>query len=381
MGLFTNLFRQKPREQAVIEISNTFAGFSGTAYSNATFRAAVDAISRHTAKLQAHSTDTELETLLNNAPNAYMSGYDLLYKAAAAYFTNNNTFLLLCRDDSGRITAVYPIMPQSVEFCPGGDGALYLNCPFQDGRQVTFPYGDIIHLRRHFLTNELLGDTNAPLFPLLDTAETLNQGIAASVKNGTCIRGVLKFTSLVNPTQVKAEKEQFVTDYFNPANSGGVAATDQRFDFVPTNITPYSIPQEQIQIVNDQIYDYLGVNERIISGNYTENEFSAFYESVVEPFALQLSQEFRLKCGYEITFTAERMEFSSSATKIKLLHEAAPLGLMTVNEARKLLALPPVADGDRRLQSLNYVSAEKADAYQLEESEVENHARKTNTQL
>lgn len=381
MGLFTNLFRQKPREQAVIEINNTFSGFSGTAYSNATFRAAVDAISRHTAKLQAHSTDTELETLLNNAPNAYMSGYDLLYKAAAAYFTNNNTFLLLCRDDSGRITAVYPIMPQSVEFCPGGDGALYLNCLFQDGRQVTFPYGDIIHLRRHFLTNELLGDTNAPLFPLLDTAETLNQGIAASVKNGTSIRGVLKFTSLVNPTQVKAEKEQFVTDYFNPANSGGVAATDQRFDFVPTNITPYSIPQEQIQIVNDQIYDYLGVNERIISGNYTENEFSAFYESVVEPFALQLSQEFRLKCGCEITFTAERMEFSSSATKIKLLHEAAPLGLMTVNEARKLLALPPVADGDRRLQSLNYVSAEKADAYQLEESEVENHARKTNTQL
>lgn len=381
MGLFTNLFRQKPREQAVIEINNTFSSFTGTAYSNATFRAAVDTISRHTAKLQAHSTDAGLETLLNNSPNAYMSGYDLLYKTAAAYFTHNNAFLLLSRDESGRMTAIYPITPQSVEFCPGSDGALYLNCLFQDGRQVTFPYGDIVHLRRHFLTNELLGDTNAPLFPLLDTAETLNQGIAASVKNGTSIRGVLKFTSLVNPTQVKAEKEQFVTDYFNPANSGGVAATDQRFDFVPTNIAPYSIPQEQIQIVNNQIYDYLGVNERIISGNYTENEFSAFYESVVEPFALQLSQEFRLKCGGEITFTAERMEFSSSATKIKLLHEAAPLGLMTVNEARKLLALPPVADGDRRLQSLNYVSAEKADAYQLEESEVENHARKTDTQL
>ena len=214
-----------------------------------------------------------------------------------------------------------------------------------------------------------MGDDNAPLFPLLDTAETLTQGIAASVKNGTSIRGVLKFTSLVNPTQVKAEKEQFVADYFNPANSGGVAATDQRFDFVPTNTAPYSIPQEQVEAVNRQIYDYLGVNGKIISGSYNENEFSAFYESVVEPFALQLSQEMKLKCGAEITFTAERMEFSSADTKIKLLHEAAPLGLMTVNEARHLLALPPVADGDRRLQSLNYVSAEKADAYQLEESE------------
>ena len=371
MGILSALFRQKKQQQAVIEINNTFSSFSGTAYGNAAFRAAVDAIGRHAAKLQAHSTDKQLQALLNNAPNAYMSGYDLLYKTAAAYFTNNNAFLLLARDAAGRIAAVYPIIPQSVEFRSGTDGAVYLECLFTDGRQAVFPYTDVVHLRRHFLTNDLLGERNAPLYPLLDTAQTLTQGISASVKNGTSIRGVLKFTSLVNPAQVKAEKERFVADYFKPSNSGGVAATDQRFDFVPTNVAPYSIPQEQVEAVNRQIYDYLGVNAKIISGGYNENEFSAFYESVIEPFALQLSQEFKLKSGAEITFTAERMEFSSAATKIKLLHEAAPLGLITVNEARRLLALPPVADGDRRLQSLNYVSAEKADAYQLNESEVE----------
>ena len=304
-----------------------------------------------------------------------MSGYDLLYKTAAAYFTHNNAFMLLQRNDTERITAIYPITPQSVEFRPGSDGALYLESLFPDGRQVTFAYSDMIHLRRHFLTNDLLGDSNAPLFPLLDTAETLNQGISASVKNGTSIRGVLKFTSLVNPAQVKAEKERFVSDYFNPGNSGGIAATDHRFDFVPANVTPYNVPKEQIEAVNRQIYDYLGVGASIINGTYTENEFSAFYESIVEPFALQLSQEFKLKSGVEVTFTAERMEFSSADTKIKLLHEAAPLGLITVNEARKLLALPPVDDGDRRLQSLNYVSADKADAYQLEESEVKDDGK------
>ena len=379
MGILSNLFRQKAQPQAVIEINNTFSSFSGTAYGNAAFRAAVDTIGRHTAKLQAHTDDKRLEALLNNAPNGYMSGYDLLYKTAAAYFTHNNAFLLLARDEAGSITAIYPLNPQSVEFRPAADGALYLECSFADGRQVIFPYADIIHLRRHFLTNDLLGDGNAPLFPLLDTAQTLNQGISASVKNGTSIRGVLKFTSLVNPTQVKAEKEQFVADYFNPNNSGGVAATDQRFDFVPTNVTPYNIPQEQVEAVNRQIYDYLGINGKIISGSYTENEFSAFYESVVEPFALQLSQEFHLKCGSDVTFTAERLEFSSAETKIKLLHEAAPLGLITVNEARKLLALPPVDDGDRRLQSLNYVAADKADAYQLNESEVKTDEADTDT--
>lgn len=369
MNILSKLFGRQQKPQAFIEINSAFNSFSGTGYNSAAFRAAVDAIARHTAKLQAHSADTGLETLLTQAPNAYMSAYDLLYKTAAAYFTHNNAFMLLQRD-GGRITAIYPITPASVEFSPGSDGALYLECTFPDGRQVTFPYSDVIHLRRHFLTNDLLGDGNAPLYSLLDTADTLNQGIAASVKNGTSIRGVLKFTSLVNPAQVKAEKEQFVSDYFNPANNGGIAATDQRFDFVPANIAPYSVPKEQFETINRQITDYLGVGASIVNGTYTENEFSAFYESIVEPFALQLAQEFRLKTGAEITFTAERMEFSSAATKIKLLHEAAPLGLITVNEARKLLALPPVADGDRRLQSLNYVSADKADAYQLKESEV-----------
>ena len=115
---------------------------------------------------------------------------------------------------------------------------------------------------------------------------------------------------------------------------------------------------------------FFGLTPGVHMNTASAANISAFYESVVEPFALQLSQEFKLKSGKAITFTAERMEFSSAATKIKLLHEAAPLGLMTVNEARHLLALPPVPDGDRRLQSLNYVSAEKADAYQLEESEV-----------
>ena len=379
MNILSKLFGRQTAQckpQTFIEINSTFNSFSGTGYNSAAFRAAVDAIARHTAKLQPHSANAGLEALLAQAPNTYMSGYDLLYKTAAAYFTHNNAFMLLQRGEphlaqnsAEGITAIYPLTPSNVEFKPGSDGALYLECTFPDGRRVTFPYRDVIHLRRHFLTNDLLGDGNTPLYSLLDTADTLNQGIAASVKNGTSIRGVLKFTSLVNPAQVKAEKEQFVSDYFNPANNGGIAATDQRFDFVPANITPYSVPKEQIEAVNRQITDYLGVGASIVNGTYSENEFSAFYESIVEPFALQLSQEFRLKTGVEITFTAERMEFSSAATKIKLLHEAAPLGLITVNEARKLLALPPVKDGDRRLQSLNYVSADKADAYQLEESE------------
>ena len=366
MGIFTRKTRQTG-QQATIEIRSGFTAFSGTAYSNAQFRAAVDAIARHSAKLKGQIANPRLAHLLAVEPNAYMTAYDLLYKTASQYYSTNNAFVLI-NHGAGGIDAFYPLTPQSVEFI-GGPGGLYAKMIFADGKQSTFSYNDLIHLRRHFSQNDLLGSDNAPLFPLLETADTLGQGIQAATKNGVNIRGILKFTSLVNPEQVKKEKELFVKDYFNQTNNGGVAATDQRFDFVPTNTAPYNVPTETIEAVNRQILDYLGIGESIVRGNYSEDEFSAFFESTVEPFALLLSLEFTRKCGTDITFTAERLEFSSAKTRISLLHELLPCGIVSINEARRLLGLCEVEGGDRRLQSLNYVDTARISEYQLNESE------------
>lgn len=374
MNALQKLFKRKtePAQGISLEIQSGFTAFSGTAYGSAAFRGAVDAIARHTAKLQAHCDRAGVENLLQNTPNPYMTAYDLLYKTATAYYSTNNAFILIQRDRD--ISAFYPLTPASVEFIGAQDGTIYARLIFADGKDVLLPYADLIHLRRHYSTNELLGSDNAPLYPLIDTAHTLTEATGAAVKNATNIRGVLKFTSLVNPAQVKAEKEQFVSDYFNPANNGGIAATDQRFEFVPTAQTAYNVPSELTESVNKQICAYLGVSPKIVAGEYTEDEFAAFYESLIEPLAIQMSLEFSRKCGAEIRFTAERLEFSSAATRISLLRELLPFGVVSINEARRLLSLPEVPDGEKRLQSLNYVAADKADAYQLEESEVKQNA-------
>jgi hypothetical protein len=79
-----------------------------------------------------------------------------------------------------------------------------------------------------------------------------------------------------------------------------------------------------------------------------------------------MSLEFSCKCRADITFTAERLEFSSAKTRISLLRELLPFGVISINEARKLLALPEVEDGDKRLQSLNYADTQIVDHYQTE---------------
>jgi len=46
---------------------------------------------------------------------------------------------------------------------------------------------------------------------------------------------------------------------------------------------------------------------------------------------------------------------------------------MSLNESRALLGLEPIEGGNKRLQSLNFVDADKANLYQVGKKEEEDH--------
>ena len=64
-------------------------------------------------------------------------------------------------------------------------------------------------------------------------------------------------------------------------------------------------------------------------------------------------------------FESGRLQFSSNATKVNLIKELMPYGLLTVNQALEILNLPSVEGGEKRLQTLNVVSADEAHKYQM----------------
>jgi len=383
LNILTKLFKPKtqPPQQSsnagIVEIRSGLSAFSGAAYENAIFRSAVDTIAKHTAKLNPRTVPaiSQLDRLLQVEPNPHISAYDFLYKTATAYFCDNNAFILIHRDTSENVTALYNLTPSSVEFV-NSNNKLYCKFIFKDGESVIIPYADVIHLRRHFSKNELLGSDNSPLFSALETAHAQTEGIKAAIKNGITIRGILKTHTVMNKEILQKEKDDFVAKYLQINNNGGIIAIDAKMDYTPINANTVEVDTEQIKAIQSQVYSYLNISEKIVNSTFTEDEFAAFYESVIEPLALQMSLEFTRKIftprerafGREILFCGERLEFSSAKTRIELLRQLLPYGLVTINEGRKLLSLPEVADGDKRLQSLNFVNAEKADEYQ----EIEN---------
>lgn len=391
MGIFQKLInsRKKGRQLERAELLNgqtvAFTAWNGNAYANDIARGAIDSIARNISKLKGRhvvvygdvrkpGTDTRLNRILQVQPNQYMNASDLLYKLATHYYLFNNAFAYIDKDERGNVVAVYPITCTQADFLSDTNGELFVQFRFKNGNTIVLPYADIVHLRRNYNSNELLGDDNGALYPALELAHTQNQGIVNGIKNGATIRGMLKYSNVLAPEVLKADKERFISDYLDVSNNGGIIATDNKAEYVPLENKPVNIDADQMKATATKIYDYLGISEKIVNSTYNEDEWGAFYESVIEPFSILLSLEFTRKIfnareqayGNQIVFDSGRVIYSNNQTRLNMIKELVPYGLLTVNEAREILNLAPVEDGDRRLQSLNYVDASKANEYQLD---------------
>lgn len=387
MSILDILFRRERTRTKTELINEPVSGFSmygGDAYSNDIFREAVDAIARNAGKLKGshvvtyagerhETTDGRLNRLLQTRPNRYMSSYDFLYKLTTRLFLYNNAFAYIDRDERGNVRALYPITATHVDILSDATGSLFCGFMLRDGREVTLPYDDIVHLRRFFNENEILGEDNTAIASGIELAQTQNDGITSAIRAGASIRGILSFTQIMSPTKLKEEKDAFVKDYLELGNEGGVIATDQKMSYTPIDHKPVLLDADQAKEIKTKIYNYLGLTESIVNSSYTEDEYAAFYESTLEPIAIALSQEFTAKVfndreqafGNSIVFESGRLQFTSNKTKVSLIAQLAPYGLLTINQALEILNLPSVADGDKRLQALNMIDQSVATEYQL----------------
>lgn len=388
MSIFDRLFRRERTvtSSQVIEETRSFSAFTGDAYSNDIFREGVDAIARNAGKLKGSHVikyrdhdreegDCKINRLLQVRPNPFMSAYDFIYKLVTRLYLYNNSFAYIDRDQRGNVVGLYPITASHVDLLCDQSGRLYCGFMLRSGRQTVLPYDDIIHLRRFFNDDDILGADNSAIIPGLELAQTQNEGLVNGIKSGASIRGILKFTQIMSPEKLKAEKDAFITDYLEIGNDGGVVATDQKMDYQPIESKPIVLNADQTKAIREKVFSYLGVTEAIVSSSYTEDQFSAFYESTIEPIATALSQEMTAKLfsereqafGNEIIFESGRLQFTSNSTKVNLIAQLVPLGLLTVNQALEILNLPGVADGDRRLQALNMIDVDQANKYQVGE--------------
>lgn len=390
-GKLTQLFK-RPLQRVLQRIqfyngtNYSFSSYSGNAYDSDPVRAAIDAIARNGAKLKpthirrlqgddiVNLGNGPLGQLLRVRPNPHMNAYSFFYKIITQKFLRNNAFVYIDRHIN-TIRGLYPVIASGVEFLEDATGDLFVKFYFQNGNQTVLPYEDLIHLRRFYADNDMMGEASQAFDAKLQALQTADTGIGYAIESTANLKGIMKFNTMFKDADMKAYKDKFVADYLDMTENGsGIAAMDSRAEYIELKHQPMIINEGQMNYLKKAVCEYFGVSEGILTSSYTEEEWNAFYEGTLEPLALEMGLEFTSKIfsttaqghGNEIFFEANRLQYASNQTKVNLIKEAAPYGVLSINEMREIFNLAPVEDGDKRLQTLNVVDSTLATDYQLQ---------------
>lgn len=374
------------------DYNNLYTPFDGNAYDDATVRDCIDTIARHFGKMRPKHVvrengkivkvaDDKLNYLLGNCPNPLMTTSEFLEKVIAQYFTYNNIFIYIQYDElTGEIKALWPLNFSLLEVFEDEANALYVRFTFGNGERTTVPYEDIIHIRRHYNRDEFFGEDNSKIMlEDLSTLKAVKVAIINAVKNFSALRGILKWKGVFRPEDLKKAQDEF-NKLYGKDNPSGIASIDAKADFQQLTTTVTTFNSQQMSYARDCIYKHFGINENIIMGKYTEDEYIAFFESVLEPVAVKLAQELTDKLftkqkrarGNEIILETNRLSFMAVASKIKTCETLIPSGALTVNEIREIFGYAGIEGGDDRLISLNFVKAKDQTLYQTGKNEPQN---------
>ena len=399
MGLF-DIFKRKKKVVAPVNYDasiykstlNLFTDFGDNINASDVVKICIDRIATHSAKLKPRYVKTEdnetvqekkgnLAYLLKFQPNPLMTPYDFIYRVVTLLYLNNNAFIYPVYDENYDLKELWPIRPNSVEMLKDEGGGVFLRFYFSNGKQYLLPYESIIHLRRFYGINDLFGGTSAvsdhaALLKTIKINDSILQGLDNAIKTSFQIKGLLKINGILNEKDKTAQKKEF-DDAIKEAskdNGSAIIPVDLKSEYVPLNVDPKLIDSNTLSFLQKKIISYFGVSEAIFDNKYDENEYNAFYESVIEGIAIALSEAFskalltrgQLEKGEQIIFYSERLQYASWNTKVQAIEKLMGLGILSLNESRALLGFEPIEGGHKRLQSLNYVDADKATQYQLD---------------
>ena len=351
----------------------------------------IDRIASHISKLKPkhikHGKEGSVEVVedeinfrLSHYPNELMTTSEFIYKVVSLLLTNNNCFIYLSFNQKNQLTGLYPLNPVKVEIKQDLGETLFLDMDFGDGKTYTLPYESLIHLKRLYKNHELFGGDGAisnhkQLLKSINMNENLLTGLENALRSSFQVKGLLKMNAMLSEKDKQKQKDIFdeALKTNRDKNGSSIIPVDMKADYIPLSIDPKIIDKETLTFVQNKILNYFGVSESILNSKYDENEYNAFYENTLEPISIFLSNAFSkalltdksLTEGEQVMFYGERLNYASWSSKITAIEKLMGLGIFSINESRGVLGYPPIEEGNKRIQSLNFVNAKYADQYQV----------------
>ncbi|RGJ72180.1 phage portal protein [Eubacterium sp. TM05-53] len=381
MGLFKFIFGNK-NPYSSFGLNSYFSSLSGYqpvytsqnegVYELSLVRACIHSIATECSKATPvlRKQNKSKEFVIAKQPNAFMTASQFYYRLATIYQVENNAFIVPIEQydkSKGRyeVVGIYPIAPSTSEIVEK-NGKIYVKYTFGSGETNVIEYDRVGHLRKMQYKNDFFGQNNDAFNTTADVLEAQEKISKDAMESSANLRFIAKLNSAVAKKEDMMKQQEMLQEVnLGNKNKTGVFMYDARFEEMkPYDKKPVLLDSEQKKAIDNSVFNYWGVNENILQNKYNEDEWNAFYESMIEPFFIQVGEvltkmlytDYQRKNGDEVLLTSDRLQYASNQTKIQVAKEFFDRGIITTNQALCILNMPPVPDGDKRLIRAEYVS-------------------------
>lgn len=400
MEWFDKLFRRPPKQKKSAPTLDGFlpmySQFGDNIYASVTVQQALKCIVDEMKKLKpTHvryngndpvAVKGDIQRVLDN-PNPIMTTSEFIEKIMWILLMNYNAFIVptykVWIDDNTGVErreyeALYPINPTQVNFIEDGAGRLFVEFMFWNGFQTTVPYDDVIHVRCNYSVNQYMGGNilgqpdHEALLNTLELNNTLLNGVAKAMKASYSVNGVVKYNTLMDDGRTEAALKELENKLRN--NESGFLPLDLKADFTPLEHKSAIVDDDTLKFIDEKILRHFGVPLAILTGDFTKEQYEAFYNKTLEQFVISISQAFTKKMfserersfGNKIELYPKDLIFMTISQTLEMINILSPTGGLFENEKRVALGLPPLPELEgKRYMSLNWIDANNADQYQI----------------
>lgn len=345
-----------------------FTDAKGEIYEQELIRSAIDARARHISKLKVEmvgSAQPSLQSKMRLAPNQWNTWSQFLYRLSTILDVHNTAFVVPVFDTSMTITGYYPVIPKRCEIIEY-KGEPWLRYHFLHGDVAAVELRKCSILNKFQYKDDFFGEPNV-VDETMKLIDIQNRGIEEAVKNSASYRFLAQVNNFSKADDLKNERLRFSKENLTKeAESGGLLLFPNTYQNIQQiKASPYTVDADQMKLIKDNVFDYFGVNDKILKNEATGDELDAFFNGAIEPFAIQFSEtmtkaifsERERAQGSYLIANANRLQYMTTTQKVSMSQQMLDRGVMSINEARELFNYAPVEGGDIRTIRGEYKNA------------------------
>ena len=316
-----------------------------------------------------------VQKLLTKKPNNYMTSYTFKDVILTNLLLEGNAYFLIVRDGSARPIELICLDPTKVEVYRH-EGQLYYKI---EGEDATIFQDDMLH----FVGLSFDGLKGRSV--LNSQRATIGTSIAANVTAGnvlgntTQVGGIIKHPGKLSAEAIERLRTSWNNTYQGPFAAGKTAILEEVMTFEPSRINAQDrqllesrrFQVEEIARIFKVPLSLIGHLEK--AANYSSIEALSidFVRFTLTPYIVSMEEEMNRKLFREneqdehyVKIQVEGLLRGDSNARANFYKQMIDMGVLSINEVRKLENLNRIEDGDTHYFPMNYapIGQKKEDA-------------------